>query len=190
MLACHADQALRLLAKPTAKEQSTLSKISYQKNIAVLHTDTGLMPIRQSAWASWNYLGTGESPTDQLLCVTYLMNRLQSLPTSTPVMVTLNPCRDIAPDRIVSAQEYEHPLFDAKAIRSQRHLWDLQGQQNTWFCGAYFGSGFHEDGIQAGLSVAEQLGGLKRPWRIAEPSTRIDLRASARPLEELETTPA
>jgi len=188
VLACHADQALRLLAKPTAKEQSTLSKISYQKNIAVLHTDTGLMPIRQRAWASWNYLGTGERPTDQILCVTYLMNRLQSLPISTPVMVTLNPCRDIAPDRIISAEEYEHPLFDARAIRSQRLLWNLQGQQNTWFCGAYFGSGFHEDGIQAGLSVAEQLGGLKRPWRMVEPSTRIDLRASTQPLEDLETT--
>ena len=190
VLACHADQALQLLADPTVEEQSTLGKIRYQGNTAVLHTDTGLMPTRRRVWASWNYLGVGEGPGDQILCVTYLMNRLQSLPTSTPVMVTLNPCRDIAPDRIIRSYNYDHPLFDNAAIHSQRDLWDLQGWQNTWFCGAYFGFGFHEDGIQAGLAIAEKLGGLKRPWAVAEPSTRIGLCPEGRPLRGFGTTPA
>ena len=190
VLACHADQALQLLANPTAEEQATLSKIRYQANTAVLHTDTNLMPTRRRAWASWNYLGNGEGPEDQVLCVTYLMNRLQKLSTNTPVMVTLNPCRDVDADKIICSYEYEHPLFDAAAIHSQRHLWDLQGRQNTWFCGAYFGSGFHEDGIQAGLAVAEKLGGLKRPWFVVEPSTRVGLCANGQPLGDLGAVPA
>ena len=190
VLACHADQALQMLANPTAEEQATLSNIRYQSNTAVLHTDTALLPKRRRAWASWNYLGTGEGRADQLLCVTYLMNRLQSLPTETPVMVTLNPCKAIKPNRIIQTYDYEHPLFDAKAIRSQRKLWDLQGHQNTWFCGAYFGSGFHEDGIQAGLAVAEKLGGAKRPWTVAEPSARVGLCPDGQPLGELGAVPA
>jgi len=190
VFACHADQALQLLSNPTAEEQSTLSTIRYQPNTAVLHTDTNLMPVRKHAWASWNYLGTGKDPADQILCVTYLMNRLQKLPTHTPVMVTLNPCRTIDPAKIIRRYEYEHPLFDAAAIRCQPRLWDLQGRQNTWFCGAYFGSGFHEDGIQAGLAVAEKLGGLQRPWTVAQPSTRVGLCADGLPAPAMGAIPA
>jgi predicted NAD/FAD-binding protein len=184
VLACHADQALQLLASPTEDERATLGAIPYQANTAVLHTDTSLMPKREHAWASWNYIGAGDVPSEQVLCVTYLMNRLQNLPTSTPVMLTLNPCKTIDPDKIISSHEYDHPLFNTAAITSQPRLWDLQGQQNTWFCGAYFGSGFHEDGIQAGLAVAEKLGGAKRPWTVANSSARVGLCDTGQPFNE------
>lgn len=190
VLACHADQALNLLAEPAANERAVLENIQYQANTAVLHTDTKLMPRREQAWASWNYIGTGASPTEQLLCVTYLMNRLQNLPTRTPVMLTLNPCRPIDPDKIIRSYEYEHPMFNSAAILSQPRLWELQGQQNTWFCGAYFGSGFHEDGIQAGLAVAEKLGGYKRPWTVENPSARVGLSTEGLPFPELEAVSA
>jgi predicted NAD/FAD-binding protein len=185
VLACHADEALELLAEPTEEEQKTLSHFRYQDNSAILHTDTSLLPKRSSAWASWNYIGTGQDSTNQLLCVTYLMNRLQKLPTNQPVMVTLNPSKDIDPTKIIRTLNYTHPIFDCAAIRSQPDLWNLQGQHNTWFCGAYFGSGFHEDGIQAGLAVAEKLGGLKRPWTVADASIRVGLCNEGRPLTTL-----
>lgn len=190
VLACHADQALKLLADATDDEQAALGSIQYQANTAVLHTDTNLMPRRKRAWASWNYIGTGPSSTEQLLCVTYLMNRLQNLPTSQPIMLTLNPCRRIDPDKIIRSYEYDHPLFNAAAIASQPRLWDLQGRQNTWFCGAYFGSGFHEDGIQAGLAVAERLGGVKRPWTVKNPSARVGLSTEGQPFAGLEAVSA
>lgn len=185
VLACHADQALKLLAEPTPEEQQTLGTMRYQENTAVLHTDLNLLPKRRKAWASWNYIGAGTDSADQLLCVTYLMNRLQKLPTEKPVLVTLNPCKDIDPKKIIQTIDYMHPIFDRAALRSQPDLWKLQGQHNTWFCGAYFGSGFHEDGIQAGLAVAEKLGGLKRPWTVVNPSTRVGLCEQGMPLNEL-----
>jgi predicted NAD/FAD-binding protein len=190
VLACHADEALQLLAEPTEDEQSVLGAIGYQPNRAVLHTDTSLLPKRKAAWASWNYMGTGNGQADQLLCVTYLMNRLQKLPTETPVMLTLNPCKAIDPDKIIRSYDYEHPLFNVAAIESQPKLWSLQGKQNTWFCGAYFGSGFHEDGIQAGLAVAERLGGVKRPWTVKNASARVGLCADGQLLPALEAVSA
>jgi predicted NAD/FAD-binding protein len=186
VLACHADQALEMLAQPTVAEREILGTIRYQPNTAVLHTDTQLLPKRKRAWASWNYLGTGASPSEQQLCVTYLMNKLQKLQTRTPIMVTLNPCKDVDPDKIIQTYDYDHPLFDTTAIASQPRLWELQGQQNTWFCGAYFGSGFHEDGIQAGLAVAEKLGAVKRPWVVPNPSTRVGLSTEGMPLGQSE----
>ncbi|MGI9316079.1 MAG: NAD(P)/FAD-dependent oxidoreductase [bacterium] len=188
VMACHADEALRLLANPTGEEQSVLGDIPYQSNQAVLHTDTKLMPARKAAWASWNYIGTGANSKDQQLCVTYLMNLLQDLPTDKPVMVTLNPCMEIDPEKIIASYDYEHPLFNIAAIQSQPKLWGLQGKQNTWYCGAYFGSGFHEDGIQAGLAVAERLGGIKRPWTVENPSTRVGLCEEGLPLTPVELT--
>ncbi|MCP4002206.1 MAG: NAD(P)-binding protein [Gammaproteobacteria bacterium] len=185
VLACHADQSLQLLASPSAEEQNILSKIHYQNNTAVVHTDTSLLPTRKNAWASWNYLGTGMDNKNQMLCVTYLMNRLQNLPTEIPVMVTLNPCKEVDPEKIIQVCNYEHPLFNIGAIQSQPKLWGLQGKQNTWFCGAYFGSGFHEDGIQAGLAVAEKLGGVKRPWTVTNPSARVGLCEKGQPLNSL-----
>lgn len=175
VLACHSNQALELLEQPTAQEIRVLSHINYQSNTAVLHTDATLMPKRKRAWASWNYIGASGANGEKQLCVTYWMNRLQNLPTETPILLTLNPTREVMPDQIFRTFEYDHPIFDADAVDAQSKLWNLQGQLNTWFCGAYFGSGFHEDGIQAGLAVAEMLGGVRRPWQLENPSERVGL---------------
>ena len=101
------------------------------------------------------------------------MNSLQSLATTTDLFVTLNPPRDIHPKAVDAEISYEHPVFTAKAIKAQSALWSLQGKRRTWFCGSYFGYGFHEDGLQSGLAVAEQLGGLRRPWSVEGESNRI-----------------
>jgi predicted NAD/FAD-binding protein len=175
VFACHSDQALTMLQHPTAQESNVLGKFKYQPNTAVLHTDIALMPKRKRAWASWNYLGRRGDQGENTLCVTYWMNLLQSLPTATPVLLTLNPAEDIDPAKIIRTFEYDHPIFDARAIDAQKDLWRLQGNMNSWFCGAYFGSGFHEDGIQAGLAVGEMLGGSERPWCVEDPSGRIGL---------------
>ena len=171
VIAAHADQALTMLADPDHAERALLGKFAYAPNHAVLHSDPRLMPQRRRVWSAWNFLQGGK--TESGPAVTYWMNRLQQLDTDVPLLVTLNP--HIAPDPALVHWEgtYAHPLFDAAAIAAQRQLWSLQGRHNTWFCGAYFGAGFHEDGLQAGLAVAEQLGGGLRPWYLAEPSGRI-----------------
>ncbi len=174
VIASHANQALAMLAKPTAEEECLLGTFRYQRNHAVLHSDPSFMPRRRPAWACWNYIGGQASDGDDA-CFTYWMNRLQSLPGKTPYFVTLNPQRDVLPDTLHHTTIYDHPLFDADSISAQRGLWELQGKHRTWFCGAYFGAGFHEDGLQAGLAVAEQLGGVMRPWTVANPSGRIIL---------------
>ena len=174
VIAAHADQALHLLDRPTAKEQKSLGAFRYGANLAVLHTDTRAMPKTRAAWSSWNYttLGAGDA---RRLSVTYWMNRLQNIRDRPPIFVTLNPVRDIPASMIVMEQTYHHPLFDSEALRMQRQLWSLQGERRTWYCGAYFGSGFHEDGLQAGLAVAEALGGVRRPWTVAGESDRVFL---------------
>lgn len=177
VLATHADQALRLLDAPSNEERGLLGAFAYSRNLAMLHTDTSLMPRRERAWSSWNYLGERNDPGS--LCVSYWMNRLQPLTTSTPVILTLNPPREPARGHLLHSQTYEHPLFDTNALLAQRELWSLQGQRRTWFCGAYFGSGFHEDGLQSGLAVAEELGGVRRPWSVPDESGRIVLARSA-----------
>lgn len=177
VLACHADQALRLLDQPDRAETGALGQIRYQSNHTVLHTDAALMPRRRRAWASWNFMGSAAGRDSEALCVTYWMNLLQTLETHAPIFVTLNPNREIDADKVLRTYDYEHPIFDAAALHAQRELWALQGRRNTWFCGAYFGSGFHEDGIQAGLAVAERLGGQERPWKVADPSARVGLPA-------------
>jgi len=179
VLATHADQALRLLDAPSGDERWLLGAFGYSRNLAVLHTDASLMPRRQRVWSSWNYLGT--SGMQGSLCVSYWMNRLQPLATRTPLFLTLNPPREPAAGRLLHTQTYEHPVFDAAALRAQRALWSLQGQRRSWFCGAYFGAGFHEDGLQAGLAVAEQLGGVRRPWQVAGESARIALHPEREP---------
>jgi predicted NAD/FAD-binding protein len=170
VIATHADQALAMLDDADNRERALLGSFRYARNEAVLHTDAALMPKRKRVWSSWNYLGRSDTPD---LSVTYWMNRLQGLPTATPLFVTLNPARPPRPGRVVHTETYEHPQFDAEAMRAQRMLWSLQGRRRTWFCGAYFGAGFHEDGLQAGLAVAEQLGGVRRPWTVADESGRI-----------------
>jgi predicted NAD/FAD-binding protein len=174
VIAAHADQARAMLSDPSADESALLGAFQYTRNETILHSDKSLMPKRKAVWSSWNYLAnTGEGAKPP--CVTYWMNRLQSIPENNPLFVTLNPITPPRPDSVIRIELYEHPVFDEAAIRAQRKLWQLQGQRNTWFCGAYFGSGFHEDGLQAGLSVAEALGGVRRPWSVPDESGRIHL---------------
>jgi predicted NAD/FAD-binding protein len=174
VFATHADQALAMLSDPSPDESALLGVFQYTRNETILHTDASLMPKRKAIWSSWNYLArTGDGASAP--CVTYWMNRLQSIPEDNPLFVTLNPVKPPRPDSVIRTELYEHPVFDEAAIRAQRRIWQLQGRRNSWFCGAYFGSGFHEDGIQAGLAVAEALGGIRRPWTVPNESGRIHL---------------
>ena len=158
VLACHADQALSLLAQPTQQEQALLGAIRYHPNKAVLHTDTSVMPKKKLAWAAWNY----ERATDlglesSRVCLHYWINRLQPLPFSQDVVVSLNPVRAIDPSKVLGAYDYAHPVFDLGAIKAQSQLPSLQGQQNTWYAGAWMGYGFHEDGFKAGRDAALEI---------------------------------
>ncbi|HTC19119.1 MAG TPA: FAD-dependent oxidoreductase [Stellaceae bacterium] len=175
VIASHADEALSMLRDPSAEERNLLGAFRYERNLAILHNDAGLMPRRRAVWSSWNYLGRRKDGGDRALCVTYWLNRLQGIPEDESWFMTLNPHRTPRPDSIHRSFLYDHPIFDAEAPHAQRALWRLQGRRNTWFCGAYFGAGFHEDGLQAGLAVAEALGGLRRPWHVADESGRIHL---------------
>jgi predicted NAD/FAD-binding protein len=183
VIATHADQALRLLADPGAEEQRLLGAFDYIVNDTVLHTDARLMPQRRRVWSSWNYM-TSNDEQGRKLAVTYWMNRLQNIESDRPLFVTLNPHRQIDPGAIIRHMSYSHPRFDVRAMKAQGELWSLQGRRNTWFCGAYFGAGFHEDGLQAGLAVAEALGGVRRPWTVADESGRICIPAAAPALPE------
>ena len=158
VLACHPDQSLTLLEAPTATEASVLSAISYQPNVAWLHTDTALLPQRRAAWAAWNYLSQGTDTLDQrAVAVTYLINKLQPLPFSTPVMVTLNPFSEPAAAKVIKRIEYAHPVFDQAAIAAQQQLPSIQGVDRIWFAGAWCGYGFHEDGVSAGQDAAARI---------------------------------
>ncbi len=168
VVATHADRALAMLKNPTGRERAILGAFRYQSNRAVVHFDRSHMPKRRAAWASWNYLGG-----DNAASVTYWMNRLQNLDCGRDVFVTLNPAAEIRGDDVVATFDYDHPMFDVAACRAQKELWSLQGVGGVWYCGAHFGSGFHEDGLQAGLAVAEDLGGVRRPWTVENESSRI-----------------
>lgn len=173
VIATHGDQALALLADPTPEERRILGAFRYSTNRAILHRDETLMPKRRRLWASWNYMSDLPPAIVQTSAVTYWMNALQPLPTTSPIFVSLNPSIMPRTSKVLGEFDYTHPIFDAAAMAAQKSIWKLQGQRGTWFCGAHFGSGFHEDGLQAGLAVAEQLGGLKRPWAVAGESSRI-----------------
>jgi len=173
VVASHADQALKMLDDPSADESALLGAMRYGANEVILHTDQALMPRRKRAWSSWNYVGhRGERDEAAPPTVSYWMNRLQGLP-GPPLFVTLNPARAPRPDSVLQQRTFDHPLFDAPAIAAQPQLWSLQGARRTWFCGAYFGAGFHEDGLQSGLAVAEAIGGVRRPWTVANESGRL-----------------
>jgi predicted NAD/FAD-binding protein len=176
LIATHANDALALLSDPSQDEVRILKSFRYVANHAVLHTDADLMPRRHRLWSSWNYIGNGTG-VDASLAVTYWMNRLQPLGNGiSDHFVTLNPTKKAAPEKVIATFEYAHPIFDRAAMRAQRELWRLQGERRTWFCGSYFGYGFHEDGIQSGLAAAEDIGGVRRPWTVADESGRIHLR--------------
>ena len=181
LLATHSDQALRLLDQPTAEERRLLGAIRYRANKAILHRDVSAMPRRRKAWAAWTHKGYSDRSGEG--GVTYWMNELQSLP-GPPLFVSLNPAKAPDPSLAIGEWDYEHPVFDQAAVAAQSELWSLQGQGGVWFAGAWFGSGFHEDGLQAGLAAAEQLGGVRRPWSVANESGRIVLGAATSPVAE------
>ncbi|NWG46473.1 MAG: FAD-dependent oxidoreductase [Alphaproteobacteria bacterium] len=180
ILACHSDQALALLADASEEERAVLGPMRYGPNTAFLHRDESLMPRRRRSWASWNYLtGTPGRAADpgQGVGVTYWMNRLQSIDADRPLFVSLNPPHRPAEDKIFLEHAFAHPIFDQPALAAQKRLGSIQGVNRTWFCGAWSGYGFHEDGLASGLDVAERLSGRARPWRVA--ARGMDLRQAA-----------
>jgi len=170
VVATHANQALAMLAEPTPDERATLGAFRYTANTAVLHTDRRLMPRRRAAWSAWNYVSDAKGGE-----VTYWMNLLQGLTSPEPLLVSLNPSKAPDPAKVILTEEYEHPLYDHASLAAQQRLWSLQGVRRTWFCGAHFGAGFHEDGLQAALAVAEAIGGVRRPWTVEDESGRIHI---------------
>ena len=187
VIATHADQALRMLQDSTPDERALLGAIPYTRNRTYLHKDTSQMPRRRGVWASWNYVtqdAPGPSASDGVTDhvppqVSYWLNRLQGLGTREDVFITLNPARAPDPSKTLAAFTYDHPMFDSAALAVQPELWSLQGTRNTWFCGSYFGFGFHEDALQSGLAVGEALGGYDRPWSLPDPSGRIHVATHA-----------
>ena len=168
VMACHSDQSLALLADPSDAEREVLGAIRYHANRAVLHTDIGVLPRRRKAWAAWNYERAGDAGRESTsVCLHYLLNRLQPLPFTTPVIVSLNPIVEPAAATVHGSFDYAHPVFDAAATRAQTRLPALQGVRDTWFCGAWTKYGFHEDGLASGLAVARQLA-ASLPVRAAE----------------------
>ena len=167
VMACHADQALTLLGDADALERALLGRFGYSRNEIWLHEDTRLMPRRRSVWSSWNYVADGRE-RDGPVSVTYWMNRLQNLAPSPPLLVSVNPTQAPRPASVHARFDFDHPMYDATAIRAQGELHTIQGRRDIYFCGSYCGDGFHEDALCAGLDVAEQLG-VRRPWRAAGP---------------------
>lgn len=158
VFATHAPDTLTMLGDATRAETSLLGAVRYQPNTAWLHTDAALLPRSRKVWSAWNYLGGARVDGARPVCVSYLLNKLQRLPFSRPVIVTLNPFAEPAADTVLGRFDYEHPVFDHAAIGAQRRLDTLQGRQQTWFAGAWTGYGFHEDGLKSALRVAAAFG--------------------------------
>lgn len=162
IFACHAPTALQMLdASPS--ERDVLSSFRYQPNRAVLHTDITLLPRRKKVWSAWNYMAASGQGAERPVAVSYLLNQLQPLPFKSPVIVTLNPHRLPDPAHVIQEFDYEHPVLDMRAAQSQKKMFSIQGNQNTWFCGAWAGYGFHEDGLRAALRVVRDFG-VAPPW--------------------------
>jgi predicted NAD/FAD-binding protein len=154
-IATHSDQALDILADPCRQEQSVLGAIPYQKNDVVLHTDTSVLPANRRTWAAWNYLRRQDA--GQRVSVTYNMNILQGLPSPETYCVTLNDTHNIDPDKIIRRLQYDHPVFTAGGIAAQQQHRELNGQRRTWYCGAYWRFGFHEDGVVSALNALQDF---------------------------------
>lgn len=189
LMACHADDALGIVSGIDGASRAVLGRFRYAQNRAVLHTDATHMPRGRRLWSSWNYIGNSSerdgAEGSQRISVTYWMNKLQPLPTKTNYFVTLNPARPIDPRAIVQSFDYAHPMFDSAALDAQVKLPSLQGRNLLWFAGSYFGYGFHEDGVQAGLAAAEHLSArlgapVTRPWSWDVTQSRIAAFADAR----------
>ena len=174
IIATHSDQALALLQQSSYAERAALSAISYQANTAVLHTDASVLPQRKAAWAAWNYERVElnvDKPDTTSVCLHYLINKLQPVPFEQPVIVSLNPVKPINPVHVLGTFDYAHPVFDLSAIKAQAEIPALQGKSNTYFCGAWMGYGFHEDGLKAGLDVARRI--------LAEMDKQLDWKEAA-----------
>jgi predicted NAD/FAD-binding protein len=156
VLACHGDQALALLADASDTERDILGAITYQANDVVLHTDAALLPRRRKAWAAWNAYVPADPARE--CTVSYCMNLLQGLPVATPLVVTLNRTHAIDPARVLVRRAYHHPVYTPEAVAAQARKAEIQGVRRTWFAGAYWGWGFHEDGMRSGVEVARALG--------------------------------
>lgn len=156
IVAGHSDQALSLLSDADRAETEVLGAIAYQTNRATLHTDARLMPRARRAWASWNYKRL--APEAEQATLTYHLNQLQGLATSSPVLVTLNQDDAIDPGLVLAQMDYQHPVLDLATVRAQRRRHEINGRRHTWFCGAYWGYGFHEDGVRSAVEVCERLG--------------------------------
>lgn len=179
VMACHSDQSLKILGgSASTAQREMLAAIRYQPNRAVLHTDARLLPRNRSLWSAWNYQAGAGEPGQQPVSVSYLINRLQPLPFETPVMVTLNPLRHPDPDKVIAAFDYDHPIFDARAIAAQQMLPHVQGENGLWFAGAWGRYGFHEDGLMSALRVANGMGVLA-PWQGAGSLPSQSLRPAA-----------
>jgi uncharacterized protein len=177
VFACHTDQVLALLGDDDGSVQAVLSKIPYQPNTAILHTDRRLLPDRKRAWAAWNYMAwhpdiprsrTSEDANSPV-SLSYLINRLQPLPFTTPVIVTMNPLVAPDPAKVIETIHYDHPVFLADSAATKRALRRLQGAHRTWFAGAWTRYGFHEDGLMSGIAVAKALGATV-PWETNVPA--------------------
>lgn len=156
IFACHSDQALRLLQQPTQQERAALSSIRFQDNEMILHCDTSQMPKRRAVWSSWNYKADTTRP-EPAIGVTYWMNRLQNIPDNDPLFVSLNPSVEVPEHLIYDQKVFRHPVFDAAALTAQKQLREMQGENNTWFAGAYTRHGFHEDGFASAARIVRQM---------------------------------
>jgi predicted NAD/FAD-binding protein len=152
VLASHADQSLKMLENPTDEEKEILTKFTYVSNSAYLHVDKNLMPLRKSAWSSWNSI-TKENKT----CVSYWLNKLQNLKTEKDYFLTLNPVERISEENIIKKVNFTHPYFNKENVNLQKYLHKLQGKNRTWYCGSYFGYGFHEDGLKSSMELMEKF---------------------------------
>ncbi|MDR3388092.1 MAG: FAD-dependent oxidoreductase [Rudaea sp.] len=156
VLACHSDQALGLLADPGEHERDVLGRMKFQENDTVLHTDAAMLPRRRRAWAAWNALVPKDA--SEHCTVSYCMNLLQSLDSPAPILVTLNRSAQIAPEKILRRIRYHHPVYTQASVAAQERKAEIQGTRRTWFAGAYWGWGFHEDGMRSAVDVANGLG--------------------------------
>ncbi|MFT6076859.1 MAG: putative NAD/FAD-binding protein [Myxococcota bacterium] len=161
IFASHADQTHRIISDKTPLEEEILSKVKYSDNIAVLHKDQNQMPKNKKAWASWIYLSQQK---EKKVALSYWMNNLQNIDHKNPLFVTLNPIEKIDKKNVFGEYHYQHPIFDANAIKAQENLDKIQGKRNIWFCGAWTKYGFHEDGLNSAINVAEKLE-TKAPWK-------------------------
>tara|TARA_B100000686_G_scaffold101567_1_gene108770 strand:- start:266 stop:1507 length:1242 start_codon:yes stop_codon:yes gene_type:complete len=155
VFATHADNILKLIENPTNNEKRIFSSFKYKKNLAYLHSDDRFMPKRKNIWSSWNTILDNKNIKKN--CVTYWLNKLQNLKTVKNYFLTLNPIMSIEDEKILKKVEFTHPIYDMETLSAQKYLAKLQGKNHSWFCGSYFGYGFHEDGLKSSIDISNKL---------------------------------